>query len=56
LIRKGISGFPSFIYIIIILLIAVAVLFLFYGIVNEDGFSILDGARDILKGGTPNFG
>lgn len=48
--KKGVTGFPSLIYIIIIFLIVAAVIFLLYFALQERSGDIFSAARNILKG------
>jgi len=53
--RKGISGFPSIIYIIIIFLIVLGVLFLITMTVEGKTDDLFSAMRDILKGFKPSI-
>ena len=49
--RKGVTGFPSMIYVIVIFLIVAAVVFLLYFALDDRTGGIFNAARDILKWG-----
>lgn len=48
--RKGVTGFPSLIYILIIFLIVAAVIFLLYFALDDRTGGIFNTANKILKG------
>ena len=48
--RKGISGFPSLVFILFIFLIAVAIAFLLYITLQGKSDILFTSARDITKG------
>lgn len=54
--RKGISGFPSLIYLVILFLIVVAIAFLLYFVISDKSDVLFNAIRDIFKGFQPNIG
>lgn len=54
--KKGISGFPSLIYVIIIFIIVVAVLLLIYLAVKGEMGGLFDAVRNIFMGLPPEVG
>jgi len=54
--KKGISGFPSLIYLVIIFLIVVSIAFLLYFVITDKSDVLFDAIRDIFKGLQPDIG
>ena len=53
--KKGVSGFPSLIFVIIVFLIVVAILFIIYIAVDGRADMFFNAIRDIFSGFSPKI-